>query len=370
MERNLNLSLVCKPWHHIVVSDPRLWSNIIIRFNTDLTNLRFLWRQVDISLSRSKQLPLDIEINLRDIPIYQKYIRGGHSDPLSFTEHNNIAPTTIRRLLGQDREHVYRWRSFCLICLLSDNRVAAADVWKALEGKYDALTRLHIALFQHSATANISFPILSSCATNQPVRPMEILINPSKLSWISFLSSEMTIAFLRMAATTTFSALSTLRIGISSRGGISDVPLHFPQLSKLTLFTSLSGVVIPPLLDAPDLTDMDILWRRDGNINFLPSHIFAKLKALRFSLERSQRNEGGYQYIREPLRVALPLATSLEKLKIAAEPTLPEQLTDLVRELRGDGHPLARLQEITLENTTLLDGKTHQTIVIIDVAAQ
>ncbi|KIM28255.1 hypothetical protein M408DRAFT_145046 [Serendipita vermifera MAFF 305830] len=372
MERNLNLSLVCTLWRHIVVSNPRLWSNITIKGCETIPELHLSWRLAEISLLRSKHVPLDIRVDLRRIPGYHRYLRQRPKDPLSEGEYNDIAAATLRRLLGDKKEYVHRWRTFYLSCSRIMSRIAVAKVWSALEGQYNALTRLQVAIQQHPSSLHllpISSPNLGSSTTNQPTGPREISINPSRMTWLSLYSHQIAIAFLHMASTTTFSALSTLQIWIASRQGISVTSLHFPRLSTLRLSSAESGTIIPPLLDAPCLIDVSIVWRSGGSANFLPHSIFVKLKTLRFRLKSNSNSEGAYRRIRESLRTALSSCTSLKRLKIPKAPGLRANLIELVSELRGEGHPLAELKEITLVTTTVIDEKKHETFDVINVAA-
>ncbi|KIM28259.1 hypothetical protein M408DRAFT_145073 [Serendipita vermifera MAFF 305830] len=370
MERNLNLSLVCKLWQNIVISDPRLWSNIIIRCKRDLTNLRFLWRQAEIHLSRSKQLPLDIQIDLRRLLGYPDYMYQRPKVPLSPGEYDDLTADTIRRLLGNNMEHVYRWRSFNLKCSQNMNAYAVVKVWKILEGQYDALVDLLIYIQHLPPLPRFFVPTFDCCATKQPIDPGKILINPSKMTSISLFSHQIAFEFLRMAATTTFSALSTLEIAITIKEGISDAPLRLPRLTTLGLFSSLSGVVIPPLLDAPHLTDVTFVWRQDTDEKLLPPSIFAQLKALDFRLTGDWTPERAYKIIRGPLQVALSSATLLETLKITAGSKLRREPIELVRKLRARGYPLSTLKELTLVTTAEVDGKTHEKFYVFDVAAK
>lgn len=360
MERNLNLALVCKIWQCIVISEPILWSNIIIPRNRDITRIRYFWRQIETSLFRSKQVSLDILIDLRDIPSYHEYLDKGPKDPVSQEQYDDLTATTIRRLLGNNREHVYRWRSFFLHCSPSLSTIAITNVWKVLEGQYDALAKFQIYIRDiHSPIhlPRVSYPALGCCTTKQPADPGKMLVNPSKMTLLSFYSSQMASEFLRMAGATTFSALSTLIIWISSREEVPDAPLHFPRLSTLRFLDTISGIAIPPLLDAPYLKNISFVWQRGGGAHFLPPSIFAKLETLQFHLKYPSNSEEIYQCIREPLRVALSSSTSLKKLQTPAAPSMRENLIELVSELRGEGHSLAKLKEITMMNMTFVDGK-------------
>ncbi|KIM28257.1 hypothetical protein M408DRAFT_23960 [Serendipita vermifera MAFF 305830] len=370
MERNLNLSLVCKTWQRIVVSEPVLWSNITIQRDRDITKLHFLWHQIEMSLVRSKQAPLNILVDLRDTPGYHEYMDKGPRNPVSREEYDDITAATILRLVGNDREHMHRWRSFELHCPESLTRIAVMNVWRVLEGRYETLTQFLISSLQSSLPHIKPSPVLNSCTTEQPTHPGEILVNPSRLTRISFDSYQMATTFLRMAATTIFSALSSLHIWKIDTQEISDAPLHFPRLSTLRLYNALTGQVILPLLAAPHLTNMTFTWWQESGIDFLLPSIFTNLKTLHFYMNQSWNVDGVYRYPREPLRVALSSAPLLRKLKIVAGSMSRENAIDLVGELRAEGYSLEKLTQVTLVNATFIDRKQQTTVDVIDIAVQ
>lgn len=157
------LSLVCRKWRQIIISNPLLWRRIVVTSDGDTSKVQNICEYVKLSVQRSEPALLDITIDFGSLMSPREYFRDRF--PNAFEEldtsvytnsiyweedecpierqYNSLLTQLVESIVGPDCIHMSRWRSLLLTLPNEDTHIAfILELWPLFEGEASNLTEL------------------------------------------------------------------------------------------------------------------------------------------------------------------------------------------------------------------------------------
>jgi hypothetical protein len=162
-----DLMLVCRFWNDIVISSPRLWRNIYFIATREEYGANWVAKQlkyVELSMTRSKGLPLKVIIDLRQLPgsfghtkeqlialtgdlvpedqVERWLLDLDWDDCPLFKHYYRSYENLVHTIVGENGIHLARYQSLSL--LLSDDDWLAEVIWPVFDYPAPKLQHLHL----------------------------------------------------------------------------------------------------------------------------------------------------------------------------------------------------------------------------------
>lgn len=362
--RNRRLSLVCRLWRNMIESTPQFWNQITIKWTGSPNSFAKIWAYADICLQKSKASPLDVTVDLLDLPAYEEYIyqilrdhflalrvnpldfNDGDEVPYSafYVEYMRFSATTIQRLCEFSKGHTSRWRSFRMNLPSALRESGIQWLFENAEGLYPNLVKLEYRIADDEDQDTIPmtlpfFPSLKWLETDQHLRFDYDCRMVSQIKHIQ-LCHHASVHFLNNASSL-FSALVSLEMDIWGFGGGEHLSerVQFPSLRRLAISGDITERILG-LFDTPRLSTLRLAGLKLFGCPIAP--LFATLNTL--SIEA---RPPGVLHGATLLESALVQTPRLVSAAISVDPSITaDAITKVVDKVRNDGYTLSNLIEI------------------------
>jgi F-box-like len=260
---------VCKRWHAIAASTPRLWTHIQIKVEPAWDQREAARKNavmVKSHLEHSASLPLHINLDLSDMldqELQTDYTDLGECDNDLCCAARNVAYRTdayqdrmidicesygpgqvseiVHELVGEDGMHMGRWKTVHI--LLPSNGRDVKEIWELFSGPTPQLTELLISGKRLSQRALVSgskgpikFPDLSSLESLTLQGVIQTDIDFLGLSFPSIKHLELEMDTSLSSQLSLFTSLEHLDVLFQGEPAAGDVPaIHLPVLRDLTI---------------------------------------------------------------------------------------------------------------------------------------